>query len=74
MSEAGTGERPADQRVKEALGLSGVTHLAVACPKDVVMFAASLSALGEESRLQVTDVAALVEAASRSGEAQTEAN
>ncbi len=60
MEEVGIKERPADQRIKEALTLEGVTHFVVACPKDVAMFTAAVASTGNEGRLRVVDVAELL--------------
>ncbi|CAB1128684.1 putative iron-sulfur-binding oxidoreductase FadF [Candidatus Hydrogenisulfobacillus filiaventi] len=63
MDESGVQDRPANQRIREALALPGVNHFVVACPKDVSMFSASVTALGVEDRLRVVDVAELLAAA-----------
>ena len=64
MEEApGEKQRPADTRVKEAAGLEGVTVLAVACPKDYVMFTDAVKAAGLEKSLQIRDIIELVEEA-----------
>lgn len=60
MEETGAGERPANQRIREALALPGVTHFIVACPKDVAMFTASATAMGVDQRLRVVDIAELL--------------
>ncbi len=62
MEEAGMVERPANQRIREALALPGVTHFVVACPKDVSMFRAAATALGVDDRLRVTDVTEILAA------------
>jgi Fe-S oxidoreductase len=59
----GIEERPAESRVREAANLSGVDTLAVACPKDLVMFRDALKTAGLEDRLAVKDVVELVETA-----------
>lgn len=59
----GETQRPADMRVKEAAALEGVTVLAVACPKDYVMFTDAVKAAGLEGSLQVRDIIELVEEA-----------
>lgn len=59
----GEAERPADLRVKEAAALAGVTVLAVACPKDYVMFTDAVKAAGLEGSLQIRDIIELVEEA-----------
>lgn len=53
-------ERPANQRIKEALALPDVSYFVVACPKDVSMFSASVTAMGVDNRLKVVDVAELL--------------
>ena len=56
----GIEERPAENRVKEALALSEVQCLVVACPKDLVMFQDAVKTVGAEGRLRVVDVGELV--------------
>ncbi|MGA2032375.1 MAG: (Fe-S)-binding protein [Thermoguttaceae bacterium] len=56
----GIGERPAENRVKEALALSRVECLVVACPKDLVMFQDAVKTVGAEGRLRVADLGELV--------------
>lgn len=56
----GIEERPAENRVKEALRLPGVQCLVVACPKDLVMFQDAVKTVGAEDRLRVADVGELV--------------
>ena len=63
MTGAGTGERPAEQRIREALAIEGVACLVVACPKDLVMFREAAKTTGNETRLPVRDLIELVEAA-----------
>ncbi len=53
-------ERPAESRVREASTLSGVHLLAVACPKDLVMFGDAIKTTGLEGRLRVVDIVELV--------------
>jgi Fe-S oxidoreductase len=60
MDETGMEERPANQRIREALALDGVTHFVVACPKDVSMFSAAVTAMGVEDRIRVVDVAEIL--------------
>jgi Fe-S oxidoreductase/nitrate reductase gamma subunit len=71
MDDLGTGERPSDQRIREAMEIPGVTHFVVACPKDVNMYEAAVRATGFADRLQVVEITELVARASgldRSGE------
>lgn len=60
MDETGIEDRPANQRIREALALGDVSYFVVACPKDVSMFSASVTAMGVEDRLKVVDVAELL--------------
>jgi Fe-S oxidoreductase/nitrate reductase gamma subunit len=53
-------ERPSEARVREASLLQGVHLLAVACPKDFVMFGDAIKTGGLEGRLRVVDVVELV--------------
>jgi Fe-S oxidoreductase len=53
-------ERPAENRVKEAASLPGVTTLVVACPKDLVMFQDAVKTAGIEDQLVVKDLLELV--------------
>ena len=59
----GERQRPAEMRVREAAALEGVTVLAVACPKDYVMFTDAVKAAGLEGSLQIRDIIELVEEA-----------
>jgi Fe-S oxidoreductase len=59
----GVRERPAESRVKEAAELDGVRTLVVSCPKDMVMFQDAVKTAGLEKRLEVKDLAELVERA-----------
>jgi Fe-S oxidoreductase len=56
MDELGTGERPSDQRIREAMEIPGVTHFVVACPKDVNMYEAAVRATGFGDRLRVIEI------------------
>ena len=62
-------ERPAEQRVREAAGLPGVSVLVVTCPKDLVMFRDAVKTTGLDGRLAVRDLAELVEEAVTAEEA-----
>jgi Fe-S oxidoreductase len=53
----GTGERPAESRVREAAGMDGVHTLLTACPKDLVMFEDAIKTAGLERTLAVRDIA-----------------
>ncbi|MCF7669229.1 MAG: 4Fe-4S dicluster domain-containing protein [Verrucomicrobia bacterium] len=54
-----TKERPADSRIREAAAVSGVQVLAVACPKDLVMFQDAAKTTGFEDKIAVKDIAQL---------------
>ena len=56
-------ERPAVTRVCEAATLPGVRTLVVACPKDMVMFQDAIKTTGLEGKLEVKELAELVEQA-----------
>jgi len=61
MKDAPTNqERPAENRVREALALGGVQCMVVACPKDFVMFQDAVKTVGAEGRLRVVDLGELV--------------
>jgi Fe-S oxidoreductase len=56
----GIQERPAENRIREALALNGVDNYVVACPKDLAMFQDAVKTVGAEGRLRVVDLAELV--------------
>ncbi len=60
-------ERPAEMRVREAASVPGVEVLATACPKDYIMFQDAVKTTGLEGRLQVKDLAELLEDATLAG-------
>jgi len=53
-------ERPAENRVREAAAVPGVSILVVACPKDLVMFKDAVKTAGLEGKLEVKDLIELV--------------
>lgn len=53
-------ERPAENRIREAVTLEGVRTFVVACPKDIAMFRDAVKTTGHEDRLVVKDLAELV--------------
>lgn len=63
MTSAGTGERPSEQRIKEALTIAGLEAFIVACPKDLNMYREAVKATGNQGRLVVRDLIELVEEA-----------
>jgi len=61
MEEIGEAHsRPSENRVREAAALDGIQILAVACPKDYVMFADAVKTTGLEGKLAVKDLTELV--------------
>ena len=58
----GIKERPAESRVREAAALN-VKILVVACPKDLVLFQDAVKTTGLEGKLEIKDLAQLVEQA-----------
>ncbi len=65
MGTASIGERPAENRIREALAALGETNgkkllFIVACPKDVVMYTDAVKTTGNEGKLEVRDVIQLV--------------
>jgi Fe-S oxidoreductase len=60
MKEGEMQERPSEIRIREALGLDGVTALVTACPKDVTMFRDAVKTTLSEGRLEVKDLSELV--------------
>ncbi|WP_139061521.1 (Fe-S)-binding protein [Sulfobacillus thermosulfidooxidans] len=60
MEEVGVKERPADNRIREAVALPNVNYFVVACPKDMSMFSAAVQSTGNEDRIKVVDVAELL--------------
>ena len=60
MDETGIEDRPANQRIREAMALPGIKFFTVACPKDVSMFSASVTAMGVEEKMRVVDIAEIL--------------
>ncbi|MEW6236446.1 MAG: (Fe-S)-binding protein [Candidatus Omnitrophota bacterium] len=58
--EEGMTERPAVNRIREALGMEGASLFVVACPKDYAMFEDALKTVGGEDRLRIADLSELV--------------
>jgi len=66
-----TGERPAENRIHEALATfngtngssTGKALFIVSCPKDVVMYSDAVKTTGNEERIEVRDIIQLVEEA-----------
>ncbi|MCP3974642.1 MAG: 4Fe-4S dicluster domain-containing protein [bacterium] len=61
MDDSGLEERPAENRIREAVALGDdVRFFVVACPKDMVMYTDAVKTTGNEGRLEVVDIAQLV--------------
>ena len=60
----GNGERPSENRIREAVAL-GVNYFVVACPKDFVMYTDAVKTTGNSERIQVLDLIELVDRARR---------
>jgi Fe-S oxidoreductase len=60
MEDPPTGERPSENRIREALALGDISYFVVSCPKDVVMYSAAIQALGVEDKIAVRDLAELI--------------
>ena len=56
----GIKERPAESRIREVAGLSGVSTLVVSCPKDIAMFRDAVKTTDNEGKIVVKDLAELV--------------
>ena len=56
----GVKERPAENRIREAAALPGVSLLVTTCPKDLVMFQDAVKTAGLEGKLVVKDLIELV--------------
>jgi len=53
-------ERPAENRIREAVALPEVKAFLVACPKDIAMFRDAVKTTGNEGKIAVKDIAELV--------------
>ena len=73
MTDAGTAERPSEQRIREAMEIPGVKYFVVACPKDAAMYRDAVKTTGNERLLQVKDLIELVEEAVGPAESPTRA-
>jgi Fe-S oxidoreductase len=56
-------ERPSVQRIAEAVGLGELDYFVVACPKDVTMYEDAIKTSGHADRLQLREIAELVQLA-----------
>lgn len=60
MDTATGGERPSEQRIREAAALGEIRYFVVACPKDMAMYSDAVKTTGFEGRIEVVDIARLV--------------
>lgn len=60
MAEGKIKERPSEIRIREAVGLDGVSNFIVACPKDITMFRDAVKTTGNEDKITVKDLIELV--------------
>ncbi|HUA43672.1 MAG TPA: 2Fe-2S iron-sulfur cluster-binding protein [Solirubrobacteraceae bacterium] len=65
MSESDGGERPSEQRIREAQALGGIDYFVVSCPKDLAMYTDAAKTVGAE--FEVVELTALVERALQCG-------
>ncbi len=64
MDDSDLAERPSENRIREAVAVGDdVRYFVVACPKDLVMYGDAVKTTGHEDRLEVVDVAQLLERA-----------
>ncbi|RPJ44330.1 MAG: (Fe-S)-binding protein, partial [Candidatus Latescibacterota bacterium] len=68
MEEEGVKERPSENRIREALALTGVECFVVACPKDLTMYQDAAKTAGAEGKLRVKDLIELVDEATAEAE------
>jgi succinate dehydrogenase/fumarate reductase iron-sulfur protein len=62
MSEDDGGERPSEQRIREAQALEGIDYFVVSCPKDLTMYTAAAETVGDV-RFGVIELSELLEQA-----------
>ena len=64
MDDSDLTERPSENRIREAVALGEDVHyFVVACPKDLAMYSEAVKATGNEGRIEVLDIAQLIERA-----------
>ena len=57
------GERPSENRIREAVALPDVELFVVACPKDVTMYEDAIKTSGNSGRIELRELTELVEQA-----------
>jgi Fe-S oxidoreductase len=63
MTDPGDAERPAMQRMREALKIADLRYFVVACPKDLGMFRDAAKVLVPDGSVQVRDLVELLDEA-----------
>jgi Fe-S oxidoreductase/nitrate reductase gamma subunit len=58
--QPGIKERPAENRIREAVSIPGVQALVAPCPKDIVMFQDALKTTGNDGKIAVKDLSELI--------------
>jgi Fe-S oxidoreductase/nitrate reductase gamma subunit len=62
MDDSGLNERPAENRIREAVALgSDIDYFVVSCPKDMIMYSDAVKTTGNENTIEVVDIAQLLE-------------
>jgi succinate dehydrogenase/fumarate reductase iron-sulfur protein len=61
-AESDAGERPSEQRIREAQALGDIDYFVVSCPKDLTMYTAAAVTVGDVG-FEVVDLTALLERA-----------
>ncbi|MGA9858832.1 MAG: heterodisulfide reductase-related iron-sulfur binding cluster, partial [Solirubrobacteraceae bacterium] len=62
VEDVGGGERPSEQRIREAQALGDLDYFVVSCPKDLTMYTTAAETVGDVA-FEVVDMAALLERA-----------
>jgi len=64
MDDSDLEERPAENRIREAVALGDdLRFFVVSCPKDMIMYSDAVKTTGNEAQLEVVDIAQLLERA-----------
>jgi Fe-S oxidoreductase/nitrate reductase gamma subunit len=63
MNDRGGGERPSENRIKEAVELDRVDYFVVSCPKDVTMYEDAIKTTGNAQQIELREITELIEEA-----------
>jgi Fe-S oxidoreductase/nitrate reductase gamma subunit len=64
MDDSDLDERPAENRIREAVALGDdVNYFVVSCPKDMIMYSDAVKTTGNEGQIEVVDIAQLIHTA-----------